>query len=90
MITHAVSGLPFGFLTISPAEYSAPVDGDFVTLVICGVVFPVPELSVQAVIKTHPMMRKNIEIIEAVLFIILNREGEYFKKSFYSLNSIEL
>ena len=85
MTSHAVSGLPFGFLTISPAEYSAPVDGDFVTLVICGVVFPVPELSMQAEIKTHPIMRKSREIIAAVLFMVLNWEGKYFKKSFPSL-----
>jgi hypothetical protein len=84
MISHAVSGLPFGFLTISPAEYSAPVDGDFVTLVICGVVFPVTELSMQAEIKTHPIMRKSREIIGAVLFMVLNWEGKYFKKSFHS------
>jgi hypothetical protein len=72
MTSHAVSGLPFGFLTISPAEYSAAVDGAGVILVICGVVFPVPELPVQAVINTHTMMRKSMEMMGFVLFIVLN------------------
>ena len=95
MTSHAVSGLPFGFLTISPAEYSAPVDGAVVTLVICGVVFPVPELPVQAVINTHAIMRNSsTEMMGVFLFIVLNGQGEYLKivlfaEWYFTLNKTE-
>jgi hypothetical protein len=87
--SHAVSGLPFGLLTISPDVYCAAVEGAVVIRVVCRVVFAVLELPVHAVINTHAMMRNSSPvIILAVLFMVLTESGEYFKKSFYPLNYI--
>lgn len=95
MTSHAVSWPPFGLLTISPDIYCAAEDS-----VVCvrvavefgwEVVFAELELLVHAVINTQAMIRKSMaEISLAVLFILLNEPGEYFKKSFHSLNYITL
>jgi hypothetical protein len=89
MTSHAVSGLPFGFLTISPDVYCAAVEGAVVILVICGVVFAEPELLVHAVINTHAMMSNSSPgISETVLFMVLTEPGEYFIKSFLAPSKI--
>ena len=87
MTSHAVSALPFGLLTISPGVYCADVEGAVVIRVVCDVVFAVLELPVHAAINTQVIMRNSSpEIILAVLFMVLTEPGEYFKKSFHSLN----
>jgi hypothetical protein len=56
-----------------------------VTALGCFVVFVVLELSVQPVKKTQEI-RSNIrpDTSSVFVFIVLNEQGDYFKKSFYS------
>jgi len=83
MISHAVCELAFGFLTISPDLYSAAVDGAVVTRLVCGVVFVVPEPFVQPVNRTQDIRSNTrLETRRFFLFIVLNEQGDYFKKSF--------
>jgi hypothetical protein len=83
MISHAVCELAFGFLTISPDLYSAAVDGAVVTRLVCGVVFVVPESFVQPVNRTQEIRSNTrLETRRFFLFIVLNEQRDYFKKSF--------
>ena len=84
MISIAVPELDVGILTISPDTYFALPDGAVVTALVCVVVFIVLELFVQPVMRTQEI-RSNTrqETRRFFLFIVLNEQGDYFKKSFY-------
>jgi hypothetical protein len=84
MISIAVAALDVGILTISPDTYFALPDGAVVTTLV-WVVFFVPESFVQPVNRTQEI-RSNTRLDTMIffLFIVLNEQGDYFKKSFYS------
>jgi hypothetical protein len=84
MISIAVAALDVGILTISPDTYFALPDGAVVTALV-WVVFFVPESFVQPVNRTQEI-RSNTRLDTMIffLFIVLNEQGDYFKKSFYS------
>jgi hypothetical protein len=84
MISIAVAALDVGILTISPDTYFALPDGAVVTALV-WVVFFVPESFVQPVNRTQEI-RSNTRLHTTIffLFIILNEQRDYFKKSFYS------
>jgi hypothetical protein len=84
MISIAVAALDVGILTISPDTYFALPDGAVATALV-WVVFFVPESFVQPVNRTQEI-RSNTRLDTMIffLFIVLNEQGDYFKKSFYS------
>jgi hypothetical protein len=85
MISIAVPELEVGILTISPDTYFALPDGAVVTALVWVVVFVVLELFVQPVMRTQEIRSNTrLETRRFFLFIVLNEQGNYFKKSFYS------
>jgi hypothetical protein len=85
MISIAVPELELGILTISPDTYFALPDGAVVTALVWAVVFVVLELFVHPVMRTQEIRSNTrLETRRFFLFIVLNEQGDYFKKSFYS------
>jgi hypothetical protein len=85
MISIAVPELELGILTISPDTYFALPDGAVVTALVWVVVFVVLELFVHPVMRTQEIRSNTrLETRRFFLFIVLNEQGDYFKKSFYS------
>jgi hypothetical protein len=83
MISIAVPEMDLGILTISPDTYFALPDEAVVTALVCVVVFVVPESFVQPVMRTQETRSNTrLETMRFFLFIVLNEQGEYFKKSF--------
>lgn len=79
MINQAVSYA--GFRTISPVIYFGLPGTD----VICVVVFAVPALSVQPVKRTQEIRSTTrADTRRIFLFIVLNVQKDYFKKSLYA------
>jgi hypothetical protein len=84
MISIAVPELEAGILTISPDTYFTLPDGAVVTALVGVVVFVLPESFVQPAIRTQEIRRNTkLETRRFFLFIVLNEQGDYFKKSFY-------
>jgi hypothetical protein len=82
----AVAAVEVGILTISPDTYFALPDGEVVTTLVWVVVFEVPELFVHPVKRTQEIRSTTRPVTRIVfLFIVLTEPGDYFKKSFYSL-----
>jgi hypothetical protein len=84
MISIAVPELEVGILTISPVTYFTLPEGAVVTALV-WVVFVVLESFVHPVIRTQEIRSNTrLDTRRFFLFIVLNEQGDYFKKSFYS------
>ena len=84
MISIAVPELEVGILTISPDTYFTLPEGAVVTALV-WVVFVVLESFVHPVIRTQEIRSNTrLDTRRFFLFIVLNEQGDYFKKSFYS------